>query len=43
MRTSRITGFNGFFPQIGENVWIDPFTGLIGNIILKAAVYRALP
>lgn len=31
-----ITGFNGFFPQIGENVWIDPFARLIGNITLKA-------
>mgnify|MGYP000970340238 CR=1 FL=1 len=29
------TGFNGFFPKIAKDVWIDPFTRLIGNITLK--------
>ncbi|MDO9110982.1 MAG: gamma carbonic anhydrase family protein [Desulfatirhabdiaceae bacterium] len=31
-----ITGFNGFSPCIGADVWIDPFARLIGNITLKA-------
>ncbi len=31
-----ISGIGGFFPQIAEDVWIDPSARLIGNITLKA-------
>ena len=31
-----ISGICGFFPQIAEDVWIDPSARLIGNLTLKA-------
>ena len=30
-----ISGIGGFFPQIAEDVWIDPSARLIGNITSK--------